>query len=259
MDCNFWSCYVHEDERLLIGGLKHFPFETIRNIAQSENYDQYIKILNILHTMVNAVGLDGIQPRAEDILCLKRMIDVEIGACSSFTSSVPKYVQTLFHHFLMKKVEIIINLIFWQAHYLGYIKHLDGKVYGYKKFAKLFGYNKFGPKIDFGLFIKLFPNLVTFTIADFQISRVNPSIELSQEFAARMVGYIEYLNKSSKSLSLSRFQIIQPSSPIIEFIESNKYVFEQKGWKLKKDVWVHGSTFSNLGPQPMLLIEKMSN
>ena len=248
---------MHEDERLLIGGLQRIAFKTIRNIAQSENYNQYIKALGILEHMSEGMALANIQPYSDDIACLKEMIDLEIST-SEASNLIPKYVQTLFHHYLMKKTKILINLFNWNTHCFGYYEHLGGKGYGYKKFSKLFGYNESESMFDFSLFIKIFPNVKAITVANFGAKGTRPSLKLSQDFVAKMFDYFKCLSTSSKSLSLSRFEIIVPKSSINEFIESNQNKFEKSGWTLKDDKWVDEGIFSFLPPQKMLLIQKMS-
>ena len=259
MDCNYWSCYVHEDERLLIGGLSPFSFETIRNIAQSENYTQFIKVLNILDQMVKGVCLAGIKPCSDDAKCLREMINVEIGIADQTDTFVPKYVQALFHHFLMKKTEIMINLDDLKDHFVKYYEDWDFNAYGYRKFAKVLGYDHNSRLIDFNLFIKLFPNLIVFTFGDFQAGPVQHSTDLSFDFVLKIFECIEYLQKSSKALSFCRFEIVKPKSSINSFIQSMKDQFEVNGWKLKNVMFVGKGKWSHLESTEMLVIEKMSN
>ena len=256
MDCNYWSCYVHEDERLLIGGLYRMQFSTIRNIAQSENYYQHVRVLTIMEQMIIGVSIAGTEPCADDVVCLKQMMNSEISGENSI--SIPNYVQTLFHHFVMKKTEIVINLLAWNVHFSKYYKHIDMNVYGYKKFAKLFGYKVSRPMIDFKLFIELFPNLASFTICHVSVGVAHTSIGLSHEFVAKMFECFEYLDKSSSSLSFRRFEIIKPSSSINEFIENNGYKFRKNGWRLKNDKFVGKELYADVGVQQMLLIEKLN-
>ena len=211
MDCNYWSCYVHEDERLLIGGMSSLKFETIRNIAQSENYTQFVKVLNILDKMVKGISLGDIKPRSDDVVSLRQMINFEIGVCDNNEHHIPAYIQKLFHHFVMKKTEIIINLLVWEDHFIAYYKDYDMNVYGYKKFRKLLGYDNSEWMIDFILFVKLFSNLEVFTIWKSVVGGVKPSMQLSHDFAEKILECIEFVNKSSKSLSFCRFEIVKPS------------------------------------------------
>ena len=256
MDCNYWSCFVHEDERLLIGGLARLEFETIRNLAQSENYSKYIKVLNILESMAAGLGLDGMKPRPTDVICLQEMINFEVGA-EVKNIMIPKYVQTLFHHFLMKRTEIIINLYLWDYHFWQYFEDFDENIYGYKKLSKIFKYNQKKSMVDLMLFIKLFPNAEMFTIAKSEITTVYPSINLTNDFVVKLLEIIEYVNKSSSSLS--RIEIVKPASSIIQFIQNQKQKFEQNGWILKYDMFVGQGFYAFIGSQEMLLIEKMKN
>ena len=250
---------MHEDERLLIGGQTILQFETIRNIAQSENYTQYIKVINILDSMVKGLGVAGIQPRFEDARRLKQMMNLELGAGGENDNSVPHYVQSLFHHFLMKTTEMVINLAIWGVHFFGYYEHIDMNGYGYKKFGKVFGFDDSEKLFDFKMLMKLFPNLVVLTIGDFEVGNAIPSIDLSSDFVLKVFECIEYLNTASSSLSFSRFEIIKPKSSITEFIKSMKDEFEMNGWKLKIETFVGKGIISDVGSQEMLLIEKMKN
>ena len=258
MDCNFWSCFVHEDERLLIGGLHCLEFTTIRNIAQSENYTQYIKILNILDNMILGLTLPGMKPNDADVKGLQQLINLE-GDGYENQNSIPKYVQSLFHHFVMKQNEVVINLLRWNNHYVRYYEQIDTNVYGYKKFAKLFSYNHSERMIDFNIFIKLFPNLITLIIGDFNPRGVNDSIDLSNDFILKIFECIEYLNKSSSTSSFTRFEIVKPSSSITDFIHCMQDQFEINGWRLKKEVFVGKGIFSRLPNVEMLSIEKIKN
>ena len=258
MDCNYWSCYVQEDERLLIGGLSPLMFETIRNIAQSENYSQFIKSLNILGIMITGSAMQEMEPSSGDVESIKAMMNGEIGVGDESDNLIPKYIQTFFHHFLMKKTEIAINFYDWNIHLYPSSKLQPVVRYGYKKFNKLFGYSKSEMSFDFALFVKLFPNLKVFTIGNFVVGKAFPSIKLSYDFVIKMFECIEYLNASSKSLAFSRFQIIKPGSSINEFIQSMMNQFELNGWKLKSDIFVDEGLHAHLGSPEMLVIEKVN-
>ena len=257
IDCNYWSSFVHEDERLLIGGLQHMAFDTIRNIPQSHNYGQYIKVLTILDNMIKGWRLPGVEPCKNDVISLHRMINYELDV--SDENSIPPYIKTLFHHFLIKKTEIVINLADWKQHFFKYYEDYDFNAYGFKKFAKLFNYNRDELMIDIDLFSKLLPNAEVFTIGDFEVGQAFPSIDLSNNFGAKMLDCIECMSKSSKALSLSRIEIIKPISTINKFIENYQNRFEKYGWKLKNDVFTGEGIYSHLGSQQMLLIQKIQN
>lgn len=256
MDCNYWSCFVHEDERLLIGGVGVLQFETIRNIVQSENYTQYVKALNIMDQMMKGVALAGIKPCSDDVVCLKGMMKFEIDVGAENHSFVPKYIQSLFHHFLTKKTEIFINLSSWKNHFSSYYHDFDLNIYGYKKFGELFGLTDGEGIIDFTLLIKLFPNLKVFTVGDASPGEVSPSLELSYDFVVKMLECIEYLNKSS-SAPFCRFEIIRPASSIDDFIQSVKNEFEMNGWTLKNGTFMGKGIFSEIRSIEMLSIEKL--
>ena len=258
MDCNYWSCYVHEDERLLLGGLEALQFATIRNIAQSENYTQFVKVLNLLDQIIKGVGVGAIPPSFDDVTRLREMINVETAG-NHDKNFIPVYVQTLFHHLLMNKKEITINLRTWAKHLIFYNKESGHNVYGYKRFGELFGFEATTKMIDINFFIKLFRNVAVFTIGDFGIGHIAPSVSLSYDFVEKVFECIEYVNESPSVLSLHRIEILKPSSSINEFIESMGNEFEVNGWELRNATFVGKGLHSSLGSAEMLLIEKLKN
>ena len=253
MDCNYWSCYVHEDERLLIGGLDALQMETIRNIPQSENYNQFVRIINIFGRMITAMGLLGFKPHTNDASCFGSMIRCELAVEDS-TTFMPLYIKTLFHHFLMKQTDVLLNMNYWDRHFIVNYKKFKMDLYGYQRLKQIFMKNEM---INFNLFIRLLPNVKMVTVGHFLPGKAKPSIALSPKFSMSIFSCIDYLNSSSKSLSFSRFAIVQPLSPIHEFIEEYQDQFLHKGWKLKRDTF-DKAQFGIKGVE-MLSIEKVTN
>ena len=258
MDCNYWSCFVHEDERLLIGGLVDLQFETIRNIRQSENYSQYIKALNILGEMVKGYRLGNIKPHRRDVAVLEQIIKFEANGNGS---GIPKYIQTFIHHFVSKITQIMINYGDWRHHEID-MPGWGFDFYGFKKVSHLFTGNDGRSMIDFSLFMKLLPNAKVFCIGDFDeasAANVNTFMNLSSNFTVKIMECIDILNKSSLSLSCSRFEIIKPSTSIYQYIQNNKKIFGNKGWKLKSDKFHGRYGFRMKLPEEMLVIEKITD
>ena len=252
MDCNYWSCYVHENERLFVGGMAPCQFKTIRNVAQSENYSQYVKVLKILDRMVVGYRIPGIKPSQAEFAGLQEIINFEV---EGIDTGIPRYIQKLVHHFLIKKPQIIINLGDWTQHFI--CEWAGKNSYGYKKFLRLFSYDDQDRTFNFVLFLKLFPNTKVFTIINIESpTKANPSINLSYNFAVKILKCVDYLDTSSVSLSCSRFEIIQPASSINGFIENHKDKFENKGWTLKQEYFVGKGVWTAFNSEKMLLIEK---
>ena len=252
-DCNFWSCYVHEDERLLIGGLQSLQFETIRNIKQSEDYDQYIKTLNIMHCMLTGYRTSGIKPDGTDMEVLQQIIDFKVDGVDT---GIPKYMQSFIRHFLSRVTYIVINLGDWKMHFIDYWMGLRN--YGFKKFAKIFSYNEEDGTFNFELLMKLFTNTTVVTVINVESpTKANPSMKLTDNFAVNLRKCIDFLNTGSVSSSCSRFEIVKPSSSTNAFIEKNKNEFENKGWKLKYERFNGTDVWAKFNKEKMLLIEKL--
>ena len=258
MDCNYWSCFVHENERLLIGGLCPLQFSTIRNISQSENYSQYIKSLNVVWHMIRGYRLGSIKPAARDVAAIQQIIQFEVNGEET---GIPGYIQKFIHHFLTERTQILLNFGDWKHHVIKYMPGWGYITHGYKKVAHLFTCdNAASEMINFSLFMKLFPNTKVFCVGDFdKPTAANPSINLSSGFTAKMMECLDYLDKSSPGLSHPRFEVIKPSASISEYIKNNKEMFESKGWKLKDDEFYSRQPFTMKEPQKMLLIEKMKD
>merc|ERR1712228_772957 len=52
-DCSFWSDFTNENERLFIGSLQPFTFETIHYLPLNENYEIFIRVIGILMEMID--------------------------------------------------------------------------------------------------------------------------------------------------------------------------------------------------------------
>ena len=243
---------MHEDERLLIGGLDHLRIETIRNIPQSENYGQYIKVINIFKHMKDGMGLLGMKPHIDDVSCIKSMIDCELDI--DFKQETPPYIQTLFHHFLNKQTGVLLNTHFWNEHFMFHYKEYKADLYGYKKFAKLFMKNGI---INFSLFIRLMPNVKVITIGLITPGQAYAGLALSAELSDAILLCTDYMETSSKLCLFCKFQIVKPASSINLFIEQYADKFLNKGWIIKKESFFEPKF--NISNEEMLCIEKLKN
>lgn len=80
-NCPFWSDFADEDEKLFIGGLQDFIFETIRNIKTKQNYRVYVQVISMFHNMIRGfpwnLELGAIQKK--HCSALNRLIEAEIA------------------------------------------------------------------------------------------------------------------------------------------------------------------------------------
>ena len=106
-DCNYWSCFQNENERVFLGGMTLLQFNTIRDIPLGINYAPYIKILNIFDNMLTGYVLLGIAPTTRDVRGSSKVIDCVIknnqnkNQAVNATLSIPTYVMFCanIHHF----------------------------------------------------------------------------------------------------------------------------------------------------------------
>ena len=255
MDCNYWSCFVHENERLFIGGLTHLQINTIRNIPLSENYCQYIKVINILKHVVEGMGLLGIKPSESDVSCLDSLFNCELSVDGD--SVIPGYIQTLFHHFVTKQAQFSINPTYLNTHFGYHSKTFNEDAYGYKKFQRIFMEKGV---INFFLFIQLMPNLKVFTVLDVRGSengaKAFPSIDLNETFYDLVSLCVDCLSSSFSSLSFSRFEIVKPKTSINQFVQQYQNEFLTKGWNVTNSTF--GKQEYGIYGVEMLLIEKLT-
>ena len=109
-DCTPWSDFVDEDEKLFIGGLAHFTFNTIRNMRTTPvgNYQLYIQAMTIFHYMIDAWPwmTNGGEPiiTKKHARALQRLVQKEKEKKyeNPLQSVVPSYVLLLWHHFLQQ-------------------------------------------------------------------------------------------------------------------------------------------------------------
>ena len=209
--------------------------------------------MSIFRHMLRGTGLLGIKPNADDATCLNGMIDQELGRSVTF---VPEYIRTLFHHFLTKQTFVVCDSGLAQFHDIGYQEIYDMNAYGHKKIMHLFIKNG---NVDFMLFMQLFPNIQTFTLGDFATGGAKYAATLSLEFIVSILECIDYLEESLSRISFPKFEFVKPSASIEQFIRENQFRFLNKGWELKRDVFVHEGMFARFKGQETLLIGKIRN
>ena len=123
-DCNYWSSYQSENERVFLGGKGPLEFLTIRDVPLCINYSPYIKVLKIFDLMIEGYCLGGTVPKSKDVRCLSAVFDCVIKDniqdsdqnLQNKPSSVPAYIASFFRHYLLQKELVLINLDDWTFH-----------------------------------------------------------------------------------------------------------------------------------------------
>ena len=250
-DCNYWSDFQNEDERFFIGGLVLFNFVTIRDVKHSKDFQKYIKPLTMLDMMIQGFPYSSEKLKKEDRAYLKLMIDQEIQQTleRGLITEIPDYCLKLWHNFLCKVEDIIIN-IFWMG-----IIETEYKVTSIQYTGKMYGYDIFRPiffiyddeeilmtnfdiegTLNLKIFCQMFTNLKTITIFNAPGGTYNDSIKLDELMVNEIFNTFEIINESkSLSLSFQEIRIVQPlGSNVDGFIQENKEMFHQNGLGLDK-------------------------
>eukprot|EP01084_Bolivina_argentea_P231549 390459_1 len=100
-NCEWWSDYSSESERLFIGGLGAFKCTTIRHIGQRKNFKNFIFPMTAFQAMIDGYHQVVKKATEQDVKYLKLMIEEET-LCkleNSIESTVDQYILRLFHHF----------------------------------------------------------------------------------------------------------------------------------------------------------------
>ena len=120
-NCNYWSSFVNENERFLIGGIGPLEFITIRDVARCVNYQTAINILNIFGNMLKGYGYFGAAPSYKDVKRLSHLIAITTSPSDKAKrQSSSTYVYQLFIHFLQKQENVLINWSDWKVHKFKY-------------------------------------------------------------------------------------------------------------------------------------------
>ena len=249
-DCNWWSCYQNENERLFLGGMLPLEFITIRDIPLRINYSPYIKVLKIFDCMVKGWALGGIVPKSKDVVGLSALIDCILrdnssaGEVHTGNSSIPSYIISFFTHFLLQKERVIINIDDWTFHKGEYDDDYQFYGYGYSKFVGIFlqrdNNNDNNNNSDtlnltesipkFNIFIKTMPNLKTIIIFNEKgMGNLSASISLSGGLFTELLNLIILISSMSYSL-FQYIQIVQPTTSIKLFIDKYNDKFKKYGW-----------------------------
>lgn len=138
-DCTPWSDFIGEDEKLFIGGLQVFDFQTIRNMSTTptQNYKLYVQAMGMFHYIVegyrwkNAIKIKKGHAKALELL-ITTEIEKEYATSSKSDCVVPRYVQLLWHHFLQKIGDLEVDWGYfkernnWYSHLVPILSDVNG-------------------------------------------------------------------------------------------------------------------------------------
>merc|ERR1712228_473401 len=225
-DCSYWSDFNNENERLFIGSLQQFTFETIHYLPLNENYKIFIRVIGILMTMIKGYPYQISEIKQKDFNNLSILISDHINDKKS--EKIPFYVHNLFKHIVQNVNKIHLNMEEMNCHD-EYAKSGD---FGYQKLKPLFfiddqvNYRKLCQIFDFKL-----QQIVIFNdVQDFE-----ESIHLNSSFLEEIVFGIRAINKNVALKSVfNEILIVNPFEDINQFIADNQALFVENGWKFKK-------------------------
>ena len=238
LDCNYWSSFPNEDERFFIGGLQSFYFLSIRDIPLGKNYRSFIKTIRILYDILSGWPLENIQIFNSDTRRISLLIEAELNGyyLDSSLSRIPNYVLSLFHQFIINRDKVNINLYNMDKELLEDEDNM--KYYGYNKARHIFLCDDENT-INFSKLVPLFTNLKTFNVFSPSLNAdgdYEKSIKLNQSFTDEIIKCVELLNKI-RNYQYPKFQIVNPSDSIQEFIKKNEKIFNEKGWNVETSIY----------------------
>ncbi len=235
-NCEWWSDFSTESERLFIGGLQDFNFISIRNIEECKNYENFIFPLTAFNTMIQGYSQQIRKAKKGDVKHLEAMINEEI-LCkleNKMASQIDEYILRLFHHFAINIYHCVINLD-WMD-----IEQWKGgglTCFGYKLFRSLFFIESDGNRVNILYFLQFLVNLKSFTIFYKPYRDYKESVLMDESFIAELIKTIKFINNHKKlSKSFEEIVIVYPKLPkqneLNSFISQNDALFVENGFKL---------------------------
>lgn len=237
-NCNFFSSYTAEDEKLFLSTEDPLTVINIHNIPLKIHYKNMVKLIAAFHKMTSGWKFEAYgAPTTKDVSTLAKMIASEIA--KEYTSSpyssmnkIPKYISYCFHQLIKSRTHIEINI--------REMLRDKGKRKGKKKKAS-YGYSKFesiflmGNSLKYGIFVKLLYNLKEMEVYYLHNSNTGfePSLSLDDEFVAEIISSIIYVNQTVGCL-FNKLMIIEPKDSIQDFINKYQTRFREYDWNLKK-------------------------
>merc|ERR1712228_883176 len=232
-DCSFWSEFTNENERLFIGSLQYFIFETIHYLPLNENYEIFIRVIGILMGMIDGWPYQISAIKQKDFKTLSVLISDHINNKKS--EKIPFYVHNLLKHIVQNVNKIHLNM-FWFDGYMQWEKEYaeEYQMFGHLKLKPLFFIDE---QVNYSKLCQIFDNkLQQIVIFHYTSGSVfNKSIHLNFSFLEEIVFGIRAINKNVALKSVfNEILIVNPFEDINQFIADNQALFAENGWKLKK-------------------------
>merc|ERR1712228_338817 len=231
-NCQYWSDYTEENERLFIGSLQAFTFESIHHLSMGLNYEIFIRRICILMTMIIGYPYEISAIHDGDFQCLSDLISDHIN--NTHTDHIPLYINKLFTHIMQNVNKIHLDL-FWFDEYMKWEKEAAKQnVFGYQLLKSLFFVNN---QVNFGKLCQIFngklQQIVIFNYCDG--TEFDQSIHLNSFFLDEILFGIQTINQTVALQSvLNEILIINPFESIHHFINENQVKFVMNGWKLNE-------------------------
>jgi len=236
-NCEPWSCYTEEYERLFIGGIQPFTFLTIHDIPKLQDYELLIRPMAMLSKMVRGWPNDFYLVSSSDVEFLEKLIESVLfpDIPLMIGQKTADYIQRLFRNLVNNIHKIEINIFMMNIHK----EYAKQNFYGYKNFKSIF----FGSSetINFTKIIKVFLyKLESFEVYNEAYGAFKPSISLNNSFIEEIMASIQTINESvSLRSSFKEFVIVEPKQSITDFMQQQQALFNEHGWTLKKTKYHH--------------------
>merc|ERR1712228_665654 len=226
-NCQYWSDYTEENERLFIGSLQYFTFESIHHLSMGLNYEIFIRRIGILMTMIRGYPYEISAIHNGDFQCLSDLISDHIN--NTHTDHIPLYVHKLFTHIMQNVNKIHLNIFF-----MNQTAHPNNNQFGYRLLKPLFFVND---QVNYRKLCQIFngklQQIVIFNYCNG--TEFDQSIHLNFSFLDEILFGIQTINQTVALQSvLNEILIINPFESIHHFINENQVKFVMNGWKLEK-------------------------
>merc|ERR1712228_564478 len=221
-----WSDFTNENERLFIGSLQPFTFETIHYLPLNEDYEIFIRVIGILMVMIRGWPYTISAIKQKNFNNLSVLISDHINDKKS--DKIPFYVHNLFKHIVQNVNKIHLNMaeMNWEG-------NAKWNQFGYQKLKSLFFVDD---HVNYSKLCQIFDyKLQQIVITDIPAWKFNQSIHLNFSFLEEIVFGIRAINKNVALKSVfNEILIVNPFEDINQFIADNQALFVENGWQLKK-------------------------
>merc|ERR1712228_149765 len=222
-----WSDFTNENERLFIGSLQPFTFETIHYLPLNEDYEIFIRVIGILMVMIRGWPYTISAIKQKNFNNLSVLISDHINDKKS--DKIPFYVHNLFKHIVQNVNKIHLNMAEMNCH----DEYAKNGCFGYQKLKPLFFVDD---QVNYAKLCQIFDNkLQQIVIFNNGYGKFVESIHLNFPFLKQILFGIYTINKNVALKSVfNEILIVNPFEDINQFIANNQALFVDNGWKLKK-------------------------